>query len=120
MTTRTLWYKPQLRTDEDFEEHRPVTWLELFFDLVFVVIISTLAHNLSSDISPQGVLIFALAFIPVFWVWTASTYYTERFEAKAEGLETRLTTFVTMITVAGMAVFAHHGFRDCTKPSSKN
>jgi low temperature requirement protein LtrA len=33
---------PQLRIGEDSEEHRHATWLELFYDLVFVVAISNL------------------------------------------------------------------------------
>ena len=45
----TLWQKPKLH--EDPHKHRKVSWLELFFDLVFVVVISELVHLLSSQIS---------------------------------------------------------------------
>ncbi len=31
---------PRLRIGEDSEEHRHATWLELFYDLVFVVAIA--------------------------------------------------------------------------------
>ncbi len=68
---RSWWQKPALRADEEFELHRAVTWLELFFDLVFVVI-ARLAHNLAADISIHGALTFVFMFISVWWVWNAS------------------------------------------------
>ena len=43
--TRRVWQRPALRTDEEFEQDRTVSSLELFFDLVFVVVISRLAHH---------------------------------------------------------------------------
>lgn len=104
------WSKPSLRTDEDFEIHRAVTWLELFFDLVFVVVIARLAHNLAGDVSPHGFLVFFLMFIAVFWVWNGAVYYVERFES--EGLEMRLFTFIVIIFVAGMAIYSHHGLEE--------
>src|ERR671919_2088166 len=107
MATREWWQKPYLRRDEEFERHRAVTWLELFFDLIFVVVISRLAHNLGSDMSVLGLLIFGFMFVPVWWVWNATTYYTERFES--EGLEHRLITLLSIIPVAGMAIFSEHG-----------
>ena len=96
-----------LRTDEEFALHRSVGWLELFFDLVFVVVISRLAHHLAEHLDGPGVAGFAVQFLAVFWVWNAFTYYTERFES--DGLENRLSTFLAMIPVAGLAVFADEG-----------
>jgi low temperature requirement protein LtrA len=110
MAKREWWQKPYLRKDEEFELHRAVTWLELFFDLVFVVVIARLAHNLAGDITVSGTLTFIFMFIPVWWVWNAATYYTERFES--EGLENRFFTFLKMIAVAGMAIYSHHGLEE--------
>ena len=45
---------PQLRIGEDSVAERRATWLELFFDLVFVVAIAQLAHKLNEDISLSG------------------------------------------------------------------
>jgi low temperature requirement protein LtrA len=105
--TRRAWQRPALRTDEEFDRHRSVGWLELFFDLVFVVVISRLAHHLAGHIDPAGVVGFAVQFLAVFWVWNAFTYYTERFES--DGLENRLFTFAAIVPVAGLAVFAEDG-----------
>jgi len=38
---------PQLRLGKDSEAERRATWLELFYDLVFVVAIAQLAHKLN-------------------------------------------------------------------------
>jgi low temperature requirement protein LtrA len=107
MTTRTWWQRPQLRTDEDEAKERKVTWLELFYDLVFVVVIAELAHSLAGHISPSGVVGFVLLFIPVWWVWIGGTYYNERFAT--DDLSNRVFTFLQILPVAALAVFAHDG-----------
>jgi low temperature requirement protein LtrA len=102
-----LWRRPQLRTDEEEDRERRVSWLELFYDLVFVVVIAEVAHYLSSHMSPLGVAGYVLLFLPVWWVWIGGTFYAERFET--EDLSYRLFTFLQMIPVAAMAVFAYQG-----------
>jgi low temperature requirement protein LtrA len=107
MTKRIWWQRPQIRTDEEQNLHRKVSWLELFFDLVFVAIIAELSHYLAKDISPVGIGEYILLFVPVWWVWIGATYYNERFETA--GIENRLFTFLLILSVAGLAVFSHHG-----------
>ncbi|CAN5243964.1 hypothetical protein BH20ACT5_BH20ACT5_02860 [soil metagenome] len=104
---RRAWQRPELRTDEEFDQHRAVGWLELFFDLVFVVVIARLAHHLAGHLDLAGVAAFGVQFLAVFWVWNAFTYYTERFES--DGLENRLFAFLAIVPVAGLAVFAEEG-----------
>ncbi|NJL47546.1 MAG: low temperature requirement protein A [Leptolyngbyaceae cyanobacterium SM2_5_2] len=106
MAKRVWWQHPTLRTDEEQTHERRVTWLELFFDLFFVVVIAELAHSLAENISWAGVGAFVFLFLPVWWVWIGATYYNERFET--EGFENRLFTFLQMIPIAGLAVFAHY------------
>lgn len=102
-----LWQRPTLRLDEEQNKHRSVTWLELFFDLVFVVVFEKLSHDLATNFTLEGLGIFVLLFFAVFWVWNASVYYVERFES--EGVEIRFFTFFTMVAVTGLAVYAHDG-----------
>jgi low temperature requirement protein LtrA len=101
------WQVPSLRTDEDRNQERKVTWLDLFFDLVFVVAISELAHELAITISLPGVTTFALLFVAIWWIWIGATFYNERFET--EGLENRLLFFVLMLPTAGLALYAPGG-----------
>ena len=104
-TRRTWWQTPTLHREEDEALHRKVSWLELFYDLVFVAVIAQLSHNLALHMSWSGLAGYVLLFVPVWWVWIAGTYYNERFETY--GLETRVFTFLQMLPVAAMAVFAH-------------
>lgn len=105
MARRSWWQKPTLRTDEDEGRDRKVGWLELFFDLYFVVVIAELAHYLAGHVSWSGLGEFIFLFLPVWWIWIGATYYIERFET--EGIENRLIVFAQMIPIAGLAVFAH-------------
>ncbi|THF67741.1 low temperature requirement protein A [Deinococcus sp. Arct2-2] len=59
---------------------RHVTWLELFFDLVFVVAVSQLGRLLLEDHSPRGVLVFLGLFVPVWWAWIGISYFIDQFE----------------------------------------
>lgn len=99
------WQRPVLRDDGD--RHRPVGWVELFFDLVFVVIIAVLAHGLQVHLTPDGIRSFVLLFLGVFWVWNGFTFYTERFESF--GLENRLFAFLAIVLVAGLAIWGDDG-----------
>ncbi len=105
MEKRRLWQRPRLRTDEEQGLERKATWLELFYDLVFVVVIAELAHTLSKDINPAGIATFGFLFIPVWWVWIGVTFYDERFETG--DISHRLLMFLQMIPVAAMSLFAH-------------
>ncbi|MFG2721657.1 low temperature requirement protein A [Streptomyces sp. NPDC048416] len=50
------------------EEHR-AGWFELFFDLVFVVTVSVLAHVLHGDPGPAEFGQFLVLFFPAWWAW---------------------------------------------------
>jgi low temperature requirement protein LtrA len=101
-TRRPLWERPSLIATE---EHRKVSWLELFFDLFFVVTVSQLAHSLVGQMSWQKIFTFVLVFVPVWWVWIGMTFYNERFET--QGLENRVIFFLLMFPVLGLAVFTY-------------
>jgi low temperature requirement protein LtrA len=97
-----------LRDDGDGTQHRRVGWLELFFDLVFVVVIAQMAHHLSENLSARGILEFIFTFIAVWWVWIGGMYYAERFET--QDFSFRLFTFLQMLPVAGMALTVAYAF----------
>jgi low temperature requirement protein LtrA len=44
---KTWWQPPALRIDEENRIERHATWLELFYDLIFVAVIAEIAHNLN-------------------------------------------------------------------------
>ena len=101
---RIWWQKPRRYSEQ--EEERRVTFLELFYDLVYVVIIAQLAHSLSTHISMLGYLKYAFLFLMVWWAWFNGVTYHD--SHGNNDIKTRIMTFLQMIAVGGMAVFAHH------------
>jgi low temperature requirement protein LtrA len=100
-----VWQPPRLRQDNQHE--RRASWLELFFDLVFVATIAELGKRLSDDISPLGFAQYVLLFIPIWWCWIGETFYATRFDQ--DSLIDRLVTLIQMSILVVMAVNAHHG-----------
>jgi low temperature requirement protein LtrA len=82
MATMSRWHDPpRLRVLEDEEGgERHATWLELFFDLVFVVAVAQLSDGLADDPSVHGFLVFAGLFVAVWWAWVGYTFYADRFD----------------------------------------
>lgn len=87
------------------QEHRHATWLELFFDLVFVAAISVLTHGLGhlhhGHLDSGALAIFPLAFVPVWWIWASHTLFANRFDTDSKGH--RISTLVIMFLMAAMA-----------------
>lgn len=103
-----LWQRP--RSIHEREEDRSVSFLELFYDLVYVVLVAQLAHALATHVDPMGVLGFAFLFAIVWIAWLNGTFYHDLHGN--DDLRTRVFTFLQMITVASMAVFAHDALGD--------
>jgi len=93
---------PRLRTVEGDEGERHASWLELFFDVVFVVAIAQLAHELVDDHSLRGFAVFAALFLPVFIAWQGFTIYADRFDT--DDIVFRLAMFAAMLAIAALAV----------------
>ena len=65
------------RTDAAGEQK--VSWLELFFDLVFVVAFDQLAKRLGGAPTLENVAEFTLLFAAVWWAWSGNTVYAARY-----------------------------------------
>lgn len=65
-------------------EMRQATWLELFFDLVFVALIGILTHKLghlhSGHLDYKSLVQVILLFAPIWWVWSSFTIYANKYE----------------------------------------
>ena len=80
-----------------------MTFLELFFDLVFVVVISQLAHRLAEHPSWPGVGWFVFLFYAVWHSWSNGTLYHDMHGTN--DVSARVFTFAQMLAVAVMAAF---------------
>jgi low temperature requirement protein LtrA len=89
-----------LRTDAE----RRVTWLELFFDLIFVAAVSQVAGPLREQYSLDGLVRFAPLFLLIWWAWTGHTVFSTRFDT--DDAVQRGLTLLQMFAVAVMAANA--------------
>ena len=102
MSKPGLFKTHRLRSGQDAEAERHATWLELFYDLVFVAAVAQLATNLSGDYSWGGMLRFSVLFVPVWWAWVGHTFYLTRFDT--DDLGHRVVTMAEMAAAASLAV----------------
>jgi len=100
---------PSLRLPGE-KEHRSATWLELFYDLVFVVAVAELSHRLAHHISLTDVMKFVALFIPIWWAWVGHTVYATRFDT--DDIVHRLLTLMIMFGGAIMAVYVSSGLEN--------
>ena len=97
--TNSIWQRPVQRSTAD--GHRQATWIELFFDLIFVVAVAQLGTLLLEDVSWWLGTLYVVAYMAVWLSWVNATFYANRFDS--DDLSQRLITFAQMLTVAGMA-----------------
>jgi low temperature requirement protein LtrA len=60
--------------------HRRVTWMELFFDLIFVAAVAEAAKPFAADYSAAGLLRFSFLFTLIWFAWSGHTLYATRFD----------------------------------------
>lgn len=96
------------------EPHRVASSLELFFDLVFVIAVSTLGsiahHHLLEGSLWHTIAIYLLAFEFVWWAWTNFTWFASSFDT--DDWLYRLLTFVQMVGVLVLAAGIEPLFSD--------
>jgi low temperature requirement protein LtrA len=111
----TPWVQPpRLRSVEEAGGERHATWLELFFDLVFVVAVAGLSHLISDDPSAKSFLRYAVLFVPVWFVWVAFTAYADRFDT--DDLPHRLLMLDGMLATVALAIHVDDAFEGGSAP----
>ncbi|SNS58325.1 Low temperature requirement protein LtrA [Asanoa hainanensis] len=78
---------------------RHASWLELFFDLVVVVAVAQLAHQLEGEPTVRDAGLFVVLFYAVWSVWTSFTLY-------ANVAATKTRTRAMLVAMFGIAVMA--------------
>src|SRR6476660_2425569 len=56
--------------------HVRVTYVELFFDLVFVFAVTQLSHTLVENLTLEGALQTLFLLLAVWWVWMYTCWFT--------------------------------------------
>ncbi len=91
---------PRLRTTAD-EGQRSATWLELFYDLAFVVAVAVLVERLLADTTFGGVASYLGYFALLWWLWASHTYYADRYDT--DDVVYRLIAAGQMVTIVVIA-----------------
>ncbi|MBE1485799.1 low temperature requirement protein A [Plantactinospora soyae] len=89
------------------DEVRHASWLELFFDLVFVLALAAVQNRLTNEVPNAGeILRSAGLFVIVYWAWVGQAFYDTRFDP--DDFAHRISVLIGMLGAGAMAV----GVRD--------
>jgi low temperature requirement protein LtrA len=100
------WFLRPPRPHGEVIEDRTVSFLELFYDLVYVVLIAQVAHTLAEDVWWSGVLDFAVVFGLIWIGWFNGALFHE-LHGREDG-RNRSFIFLQMGILTVLAVFAGH------------
>jgi len=96
------------------EEHRQASFLELFFDLCFVVAIAHAAaqlhHALAEDHIVSGIISFSMVFFAIWWAWMNFTWFASAYDN--DDVFYRIATFVQITGALVLAAGVQRGFVD--------
>jgi low temperature requirement protein LtrA len=94
------------------ETHARVTFVELFFDLVFVFAVTQLSHSLVAHLTLGGALQTAFLLLAVWWVWVYTCWFTNWIDPDKPSV--RMLMFALMLAGLLMSAaipnaFGHEG-----------
>jgi len=87
-----------------------VSFLELFFDLVYVFALTQISHLILEEMSPLGLAEAAIAFAAVWWAWMYTTWAANW--ADPERLPVRIMLILVMLASLIMTVTLPRAFGD--------
>jgi len=89
---------------------KKVTWLELFYDLLFVAAVSKASHVLvhveNGSIPAEYLMKFILIFVPIWWAWVGQSVFVNRFgqDTLSHRIFLILQLFFVLIMTASLSV----------------
>jgi low temperature requirement protein LtrA len=107
MSTSGKFYLLRRRTEGG---HARVTFVELFFDLVFVFAVTQLTHGLLHHLTPGGALQTLLLLLAVWWVWIYTSWATNWLDPQTTPV--RLLLFALMFAGLILSASIPHAFED--------
>jgi low temperature requirement protein LtrA len=96
-----IWWGPPKKFSTRITE-RKISWLELFYDLVYVIVISKITHYLAAHPSWDGLFDYAFMFAMTFWGWCNGSMHHDLHGTP--GIRTRFMTLWQMMAVGALAV----------------
>src|SRR5438445_310217 len=96
-----LWWGPP-KNFSDRTKERKISWLELFYDLAYVAVISQLTQHLAGHPSWTMVGRIFLLFGLTFWSWVNGSQYYDLHGS--DGIRTRVFTLLQMLAISAVAI----------------
>ncbi|MEU8112451.1 low temperature requirement protein A [Micromonospora sp. NPDC048947] len=84
------------------------TFLELFFDLVYIFMFSRLAASLAENLTFQGAAQTAVLLLAAWWVWVLTAWLTDLFNPQLPIIQA--TTLLVMLGTLLMAIATPYAF----------
>lgn len=100
-----MWRPPKHHLDHE-DSHDHVHWVELFYDLIHVVIIFLLGNYLSDHLSLSGFFAFAGLFVAIWFAWADSSVFNSLYVST--DVKHRLIMSLQIITAMVMATSIPH------------
>ena len=98
------WRRPMVAREHS-ETHRQASWLELLFDLSFVVAVAQAAleleHALAEGHTGAGIVGYLVVFAAIWWAWMAFTWFANVFDT--DDVPYRLLMIVMIAGSLGLA-----------------
>ncbi len=88
----------------------PVSYLELFFDLVFVFALTQISHMIVERMSWLGLAEAAIVFAAVWWAWIYTAWFSNWLDPELAPV--RVVLLLVMLASLLMAVALPHAFDD--------
>jgi low temperature requirement protein LtrA len=98
------WFRTPPRRHGEVVREREVSFLELFYDLVYVVLIGRTTHHLAAHVTGRGIAEFAVLFGMIWLAWFNGTLWHE-LHGREDG-RSRNYIFLQMGLLALLCVFA--------------
>src|SRR3546814_11201258 len=98
--------------------HAPVTYIELFFDLVFVFAITQLSHGLLEHLGWTGALQTLILLFAVWWVWIYTTWVANWLDPARPNVRLMLIPLILAGLVISRAISQDLWLRGWTFPAS--
>jgi len=106
-----LGFRRNLLRPTDSDRTDRVTYIELFFDLIFVFALTQLSRYLYENQSPLGALESAVLVLAVWWVWVYTTWVTNWLDPARLPVRGVVISLALVGLVMGTSIYESFGDR---------
>ncbi len=101
ITNADIWWGPPKKFSNQIAG-RKISWLELFYDLVYVIAISKITNLLAAHPDITGLIDYIYLFSIIFWGWINGSMHHDIHGSP--GIRTRFMTLWQMVIVSALVV----------------